>query len=76
MRLHNCKLQSRILAHAEHFAITQSDQVERAAEINLFVGHTIGHTRYWGHTFDSHILGSRAQLIDPFCNIVNNEIVY
>ncbi|KAJ4245478.1 hypothetical protein NW762_013987 [Fusarium torreyae] len=61
----------------EHFTVTQSKQVERAAKLNLYASHTIGHVRYWGHTFEKYILGSdRASRIDPLQDDVQHGLVY
>ncbi|WZH48426.1 amidohydrolase family-domain-containing protein [Fusarium acuminatum] len=61
----------------EHFTVTQSTQVERAAKLNLYASHTIGHVKYWGHTFEKYILGpDRAQRIDPLQDDVKHGLVY
>ncbi|SPJ74492.1 uncharacterized protein FTOL_04223 [Fusarium torulosum] len=61
----------------EHFTVTQSKQVERAAKLNLYASHTIGHVKYWGHTFEKYILGpERAHRIDPLHDDVEHGLVY
>lgn len=61
----------------EHFTVTNQDQVQRAAKLNLSVSHTIGHVKYWGHTFNDYILGEeRAQRIDPVRDDVDSGVVY
>jgi predicted amidohydrolase YtcJ len=61
----------------EHFTVTQSKQIERAAKLNLYASHTIGHVKYWGHTLEKYILGpERAHRIDPLHDDVKNGLVY
>jgi predicted amidohydrolase YtcJ len=61
----------------EHFTVTQSKQIERAAKLNLYASHTIGHVKYWGHTFEKYILGpERAHRIDPLHDDVQHGLVY
>ncbi|KAK7429478.1 hypothetical protein QQZ08_004070 [Neonectria magnoliae] len=61
----------------EHFTVTKPEQVQRAARLNLNVSHTIGHVKYWGHTFKKYILGDgRAERIDPVHDNVENGLVY
>ncbi|RGP81388.1 amidohydrolase 3 [Fusarium longipes] len=61
----------------EHFTVTQSKQIERAAKLGLFASHTIGHVKYWGHTFEKYILGpDRASRIDPLQDDVQKGLVY
>ncbi|KPM41117.1 hypothetical protein AK830_g5417 [Neonectria ditissima] len=61
----------------EHFTVTSLEQVQRAAKLNLNVSHTIGHVKYWGHTFKKYILGDdRAERIDPVHDDVENGLVY
>ncbi|KAF4951278.1 hypothetical protein FGADI_7591 [Fusarium gaditjirri] len=61
----------------EHFTVTQPEQVKRAAKLGLYASHTIGHVKYWGHTFEKYILGSnRASRIDPLKDDVQHGLVY
>ncbi|KAH6876556.1 amidohydrolase family-domain-containing protein [Thelonectria olida] len=61
----------------DHFTVTHLEQVQRAARLNLCVSHTIGHVKYWGHTFSKYILGTdRAARIDPVRDDVDNGLVY
>ncbi|KAJ4138642.1 hypothetical protein NW768_002493 [Fusarium equiseti] len=68
---------SKVRHRLEHFTVTQSKQIERAAKLNLYASHTIGHVKYWGNTFDKYILGSeRAGRIDPLRDDVQQGLVY
>lgn len=61
----------------EHFTVTDPDQIVRAAGLGLNVSHTIGHVRYWGHTFLDHVLGSpRAERIDPLADDLANSLPF
>ncbi|KAM0489979.1 hypothetical protein ACHAP8_012042 [Fusarium lateritium] len=68
---------SKVRHRLEHFTVTQSKQIERAAKLNLYASHTIGHVKYWGNTFDKYILGpERAGRIDPLQDDVKHGLVY
>lgn len=66
-----------IVHRIEHFTVTTPEQVQRAKNLGLSVSHTIGHVRYWGHTFQKYILGAdRANRIDPVRDDVENGLLY
>jgi len=66
-----------VVHRIEHFTVTTPQQVQRAKELGLSVSHTIGHVRYWGHTFQKYILGAdRADRIDPVRDDVENGLLY
>ena len=68
---------SKVRHRLEHFTVTQSKQIERAAKLGLYASHTIGHVKYWGNAFDKYILGSeRAGRIDPLQDDVKHGLVY
>ena len=61
----------------EHFTVTRADQIERAAKLNLYASHTIGHVKYWGHAFSKYILGEdRAKRIHPIRDDVDNGLLF
>jgi hypothetical protein len=69
-----------LLHRLEHFTITNTNQVQRAKELNLGVSHTIGHVKYWGNTFQKNIFNAdkdeRAPRIDPVKEDFVNGVVY
>jgi predicted amidohydrolase YtcJ len=66
-----------IIHRLEHFTVTTLEQVQHAKKLNLGVSHTIGHVKYWGHTFCKYILkDGRADRIDPVKDDLDNELVY
>ncbi|KAG9025862.1 hypothetical protein FS837_004794, partial [Tulasnella sp. UAMH 9824] len=66
-----------IMHRIEHFTVSNTAQVEKAASLGLGVSHTIGHVYYWGETFQTFVLGpERAARIDPIKDDVDKELVY
>ncbi|KAG8893844.1 hypothetical protein FRC00_009950, partial [Tulasnella sp. 408] len=66
-----------IMHRIEHFTVSNTAQVEKAASLGLGVSHTIGHVYYWGETFRNWVLGpERAARIDPIKDDVDKEVVY
>jgi predicted amidohydrolase YtcJ len=56
----------------EHFTINTPGQVQRAAQMGVIPGFTIGHVDYWGEAFHNQIVGpERASRIDPSASFKN-----
>ena len=59
----------------EHFTVATDAQINKAAELGVVPGLTIGHTDYWGEAFHNHLLGSeRANRIDAGASLIRKGV--